>query len=152
MKRINYFFGIFFITAILGLQAVENKNEIAVPQDKRTEAGQKTSEKSPSLSPENVVSLSILATVGLVLMWGVFWFAAVKAKENIHEILLSPSFFRTITVIGVIASTVVLGLADRIEGSITGAILSGIVGYVLGQISTPEKSHTGEKKKSDLDI
>jgi tetrahydromethanopterin S-methyltransferase subunit C len=36
---------------------------------------------------------------------------------------------------GVIAATVVLSLAGRLEGNLTAAILSGIVGYVLGQLS-----------------
>ena len=113
------------------------------------EAAQKTAEGLTSLSPEYVVGLSILATVGLVLMWSVFWFATVKAKESIHEILLSPSFFRTITVMGVISATVVLSLAGRLDGNITGSILSGIVGYVLGQLSAPARSHSGEKEKPD---
>lgn len=50
---------------------------------------------------------------------------------------------------GVIAATVVLSLAGRLEGNTTGAILSGIVGYVLGQLSTPTQRHVGEKEKSD---
>jgi len=109
-----------------------------------TDAAQKATEGLTPLSPEYVVGLSILATVGLILMWAIFWLATVKAKESIHEILLSPSFFRTVTVMGVIAATVVLSLAGRLEGNITGAILSGIVGYVLGQISTPTQRHAGE--------
>jgi hypothetical protein len=113
-------------------------------------AAQKATEGLTTLSPEYVVGLSILATVGLILMWAVFWFATVKAKESIHEILLSPSFFRTVTVMGVIAATVVLSLAGRLEGNITGAILSGIVGYVLGQLSTPTQRHAGEKEKTDV--
>ncbi|MEQ1583794.1 MAG: hypothetical protein ABL875_06990 [Candidatus Nitrotoga sp.] len=112
-------------------------------------AAQKATEGLTPLSPEYVVGLSILATVGLIFMWAVFWFATVKAKESIHEILLSPSFFRTVTVMGVIAATVVLSLAGRLEGNTTGAILSGIVGYVLGQLSTPAQRHAGEKEKSD---
>ena len=43
---------------------------------------------------------------------------------------------------GVIAATVVLSLAGRLEGNLTGAILSGIVGYVLGQISARGHGHT----------
>jgi hypothetical protein len=58
-----------------------------------------------------------------------------SAKQNVHQILVSASFFRTVAVMGVIAATVVLSLAGRLEGNITGAILSGIVGYVLGQLA-----------------
>ena len=104
--------------------------------------------QSIQLSPEHIVWLSILATAGLVLMWAVFWSAIVRAKESVHEVLLSAGFFRTVTVMGVIAATVVLSLAGRLEGNITGAILSGIVGYVLGQISARGRGHTEEKKGS----
>ena len=102
------------------------------------------------LSPVEIGWLSVLATVGLVLMWVIFWFAIVRAKESVHDVLLSPGFFRTVTVMGVIAATVVLSLAGRLDGNVTGAILSGIVGYVLGQISSPGRGHAEEKKKSDI--
>jgi hypothetical protein len=88
------------------------------------------------LKQEYIVGLSILATAGLVIMWGMFWYSVAKSQEKIMDILRSPSFFKTVTVMGVIAGTVVLSLAGRLEGNITGAILSGIVGYVLGQLST----------------
>ena len=112
---------------------------------------QKASEGLPPLSPEYVAGLSILATVGLVLMWAVFWFATVKTKESVHEILMSPSFFRTVTVMGVIAATVVLSLAGRLEGNITGAILSGIVGYVLGSSLRPREV-TQARRESPVSI
>ncbi|ANG63376.1 hypothetical protein A8C75_13460 [Marinobacterium aestuarii] len=88
-----------------------------------------------ALSPEYIAGLAVLATVGLVVMWGLFWRAVANSRENIMDILRSPSFFKTVTVMGVIAATVVLSLAGRLEGNITGAILSGIAGYVLGQLS-----------------
>ena len=100
------------------------------------------------LSPEYIVQLSVLATAGLVLMWGFFWYAIVRAKESVHEVLLSPGFFRTVTVMGVIAATVVLSLAGRLEGQITGAILSGIVGFVLGAVSTRMRGQAEQKKPS----
>ncbi len=88
-----------------------------------------------TLKAEYIVGLSVLATAGLVIMWGMFWHSVAKSNENIMDILRSPSFFKTVTVMGVIAATVVLSLAGRVEGNITGAILSGIAGYVLGQLS-----------------
>lgn len=87
------------------------------------------------LSPDYVFKLSVLATVGLVLCWVAFWIAVIVRKENVQQILVSAGFFRTVAVMGVIAATVVLSLAERLEGNITGAILSGIVGYVLGQLA-----------------
>lgn len=88
------------------------------------------------LKPEYIVGLAVLATLALVAMWGMFWGAVAKSQENIMDILRSPSFFKVVTVMGVIAATVVLSLAGRLEGNITGAILSGIAGYVLGQLSS----------------
>jgi hypothetical protein len=87
------------------------------------------------LGPDFVFKLSVLATGGLVLCWTAFWVAVIVLKQNVHQILVSASFFRTVAVMGVIAATVVLSLAGRLEGNITGAILSGIVGYVLGQLA-----------------
>lgn len=96
---------------------------------------EKMVESSVQLKPEYIIGLSILATVALVTMWGIFWSSVAKSQENIMDILKSPAFFKTVAVMGVIAATVVLSLAGRLEGNITGAILSGIVGYVLGQLS-----------------
>ena len=79
--------------------------------------------------------LSVLATAGLCLMWTVFWIAVWRRNESITEILTKPEFFKVVTVMGVIAATVVLSLADRIKGELTAAILSGIVGYVLGSLA-----------------
>lgn len=89
-------------------------------------------------TPGDIVNLSVLATVGIVVMWSVFWFAAARSSQTVKDILSMPSFFKTVAVIGVIAASVVLSLAGRLEGHITGAILSGIVGYVLGQLSGRE--------------
>ncbi|HEV3027599.1 MAG TPA: hypothetical protein VG457_08515 [Planctomycetota bacterium] len=84
------------------------------------------------LSADYIWRLSLLATCGLVIMWVAFWIVVRLSRERVSSILLNPAFFRTIAVMGVIAATVVLSLAGRIEGNLTGAVLSGIVGYVLG--------------------
>jgi hypothetical protein len=101
---------------------------------------------SVQLSPRDVVWLSILATSGLVAMWVVFWFAVTKARESVHGVLMSVGFFRAIAVMGVVAATVVLSLAGRLEGNATGAILSGIVGYVLGHLSGRTTVGQGQPK------
>ena len=90
---------------------------------------------SVPLTPQHIIWLSILATGGLLACWIAFWWAVTKRQESIFDVLSSPGFFRTVTVMGVIAATVVLSLAGRLEGNLTAAILSGIVGYVLGQLS-----------------
>jgi len=100
------------------------------------------------LSAHDVLLLSVLATSGLVLMWGFFWLAVTRSGESVHGVLLDTAFFRTVAVMGVIAATVVLSLAGRLAGNITGAILSGIVGYVLGQLSGRE-SKRPEKAQSE---
>jgi hypothetical protein len=87
------------------------------------------------LSPQYILWLAILATTGLAFCWGAFWWAVTRRGENIRGILASPGFFRTVVVMGVIAAAAVLSLAGRLPSNITGAILSGIVGYVLGQLS-----------------
>lgn len=103
-----------------------------MPQEEQIEQVQNISEV---LKPEYIVGLSVLATLGLVVMWWMFWRSVAKSDESIFEIIKSPATFKIITVMGVIAATVVLSLAGQLEGNITGAILSGIVGYVLGQLS-----------------
>ena len=108
-----------------------------------------------SLKEEYIVGLSILATLGLGFMWWTFWNTVHKKDESIVKILSSPSFFKTLTVMGVVAATVVLSLAGKLEGEITGAILSGIAGYVLGHVSNLKEESGSEKinklKKSDID-
>jgi RsiW-degrading membrane proteinase PrsW (M82 family) len=85
------------------------------------------------LSPQEIVWLSVLATAGLVLMWGAFWYAVSRKQESVKDVLLSPAFFRTVSVMGVIAATVVLTLAGRLKGDIASTLLGSVVGYVLGQ-------------------
>jgi len=87
------------------------------------------------MEPRQILWLSILATAGLTFCWAAFWLAVSKRGESISGILASSGFFRTVSVMGVIAATTVLSLADRLPGQVAGAILSGIVGYVLGQLS-----------------
>lgn len=123
------------------LKKLDSEQSVAVVAAKETEA--------PPLAPLYVAGLSVLATLGLVAMWAVFWRAIVQSKESVHDVLASPSFFRTVTVMGVIAATVVLSLAGRLAGNITGAILSGIVGYVLGQMTASSRPSAEDKNKSD---
>jgi hypothetical protein len=104
---------------------------------------------TPPVSQEYIFRLSILATSGLAVMWTIFWIAVIRARENVTNILTSAGFFRTVTVMGVIASTVVLSLSGRLEGNITGAILSGIAGYVLGHISA--RGALGKTKHNEPD-
>lgn len=96
----------------------------------------------PEVDPLYILGLSALATAGLVFMWAAFWKAASQQQESIRGILLSAAFFRTVAVMGVIAATVVLALAGRLADNVTGTILSGIVGYVLGQ------SEKGQSEKA----
>lgn len=98
-------------------------------------------------TPSDIVSLSVLATVGIVVMWAVFWFAAARSSQTVKDILSLPAFFETVAVIGVIAASVVLSLAGRLEGHITGAILSGIVGYVLGQLSGRDRRRAEKEQQ-----
>jgi len=103
---------------------------------------------SAELNPRYILELAILATVGLVVCWSGFWMAVSRRQESVRGILASPGFFRTVAVMGVIAATAVLSLAGRLEGNITGAILSGIVGYVLGQLSRHGSQDVNEHHES----
>jgi len=91
------------------------------------------------MSEQYVWWLSVLATTGLFLMWAVFWIVVARRNESISGILMKPEFFQVVTVMGIVAATVVLSLAGRIEGHLTAAILSGIAGYVLGSVSHKRK-------------
>jgi hypothetical protein len=91
------------------------------------------------LPSDEIFELSIIATVAIASMWIIFWVAVIFSKERVIDILTNQAFFRTVTVIGVIAATAVLSLAGRLEGSVTGAILSGIAGYVLGHLAGQKK-------------
>lgn len=77
----------------------------------------------------------MLATAGLCCCWAAFWWAVARQGAGIQDVLASAAFFRTVTVMGIIATTAVLSLAGKLEGSVTAAILTGIAGYVLGQLS-----------------
>jgi hypothetical protein len=92
-----------------------------------------------TLPEDKIFELSIVATAAIASMWGIFWLAVILSKERIIDILVNQAFFRTVTVIGVIAATAVLSLAGKLEGSVTGAILSGIAGYVLGHLAGQKK-------------
>lgn len=100
----------------------------------------KTVADATAMSANNVMLLSVLATVGIIVMWMAFWYSSGKAGEKPSEVLNNPAFFRTVVVIGVIAAVTVLSLAGRIEGNISGSVLSGIVGYVLGQLSSRKEA------------
>lgn len=84
------------------------------------------------LNSQEIIVISILATLGIVSMWIVFFIIAYKQDEKLTKIIQMDAFFKAITVIGVIGSTSVLAIAERIEGELAAAILSGIVGYILG--------------------
>ncbi len=64
--------------------------------------------------------------------------------------ILFTRWDRKAAVMGVLAAAVVLGLAERLEGNIAGAILSGIVGCVLGHLaSRGEKEMPARGKESE---
>ena len=94
--------------------------------------------ESPKMGSGDVLSLSILATAGLVICWGVFWLIVWLQDEKITAVLSNPAFFQVVTVMGVIAAAVVLSLSDKLKGELTASILSGIVGYVLGSLTTKQ--------------
>lgn len=91
-----------------------------------------TSSGAVSLPASDIMILCVLATVALVIMWLIFWWIAFKRNESVTDIVTGAGFFRVVAVMGVVAATAVLALDGRLESNLTAAILSGIVGYVLG--------------------
>ena len=87
------------------------------------------------LHPIYIAGLSVLAAISLVFMWWCFWKAAASKDNNVLTTIQNSAFLKTVTVIGVIAATVILTLVDKLGGDIAGAILSGVAGYVLGNTS-----------------
>lgn len=102
------------------------------------------------LSSQEIIIISILATIGIVSMWIVFFIIAYKQNERLTDIIRMDAFFKAITVIGVIGSTSVLAISEKIEGELAAAILSGIVGYILGAGSKQDKAPKKVKVQKEL--
>lgn len=93
------------------------------------------------LPADQILVLCYVATGGIVVMWVAFWFVVYKQdKESVSAVLLKPAFFRVVAVVGVVAAAAVLTLAGRLESTVTGAILSGTIGFVLGHLSSKQAS------------
>ncbi len=100
------------------------------------------------LSPIYILAICVLAVFGLIMIFGIFFFAIIRSKADLTETILVPTFIKALTVAGVISATTVLALAQVLEGQVVAAILSGIVGYVLG---TAERIITSGRCKSNGD-
>jgi len=82
----------------------------------------------------------------LVIVWGVFWLAVMRSKANPITVISNSGFLRIVTVGFTLSAVVILSLARILSGEIAGAIVSGIVGYVLGSVraSSPPKRIASE--------
>lgn len=83
----------------------------------------------------------------LCVVWGFFWIAVMRAKTKPVEVINNSGFLRVITVGFTLSAVVILSLAQIISGELAGAIISGIVGYVLGSINTSQNKAELEEKK-----
>ena len=78
---------------------------------------------APIFTSDQIMVLAWLATIAILLMWFGFWVAVIWQKEKVSEVLFNPAFFKTVAVVGVIAATAVLSLAQRLEENFTARFL-----------------------------
>ncbi len=67
-----------------------------------------------------------------VIFWGVFWLVASRDKTDTLSIIDNGGFLRIVTVGFTLSAVLILAIAGILNGEIAGAIISGVVGYVLG--------------------
>jgi hypothetical protein len=91
-------------------------------------------EYSQAIPPFYILIGGTIMAVATVIAW-LSGARVIKAKnESIKELIEKTTFLQNVTVFAVVSSCTLLGLAGIIKGELVGAILSGIVGYVLGSI------------------
>ena len=135
------------VSAPVEEQEEGNLLEAAGP-DKRTtqEKDEEPDENAgTTLDPSQVVVLAVAALVAVLGVWITLWVVAVQKPELVKALLLNQHFLRGMAVIMVLAAVTVLALAGRLDGEVAGAILSGIVGYVLGSRVSPEATQSAKR-------
>ena len=103
-----------------------------------------------ALEPWQVVTLAVAALTGVLGMWITLWVAAAKNPELVKDLLLNQHFLRGMAVIMVLAAVTVLALSSKLQGQAAGAILSGVVGYVLGSRVSPDKTSSANRGSREL--
>ncbi|MBA4123620.1 MAG: hypothetical protein H0X72_14295 [Acidobacteria bacterium] len=102
-------------------------------------------EKIIVLDPTQFVYVLLLFASTLVIVWGVFWLAVSRGKTNPLAITDNSGFLRIVTVGFTFLAVIILALARVLSGEITGAIISGVIGYVLGSNHPPERIDTSNR-------
>jgi hypothetical protein len=75
----------------------------------------------------------IAGMITLMVGWLIFFISVMKTKESVKE-LIDGSFIQNLTVILIVVAVGYLAALKVLSSDLTGALLSGIVGYVLGSI------------------
>jgi hypothetical protein len=88
---------------------------------------------------QNLFWLGVVAASVLLLGWFIFFIAAMRTRENLKT-LIDGTFLQNLTVILVVAATAYLTLTGLLKPELSGSIVSGIVGYVLGTIKQRQSS------------
>ncbi len=91
-------------------------------------------DKAIVLEPMQFVYLMFGFAGTLIIIWVVFWLAIMRIKSNPITVVSNTGFLRIVTVGFTLSAVVILSLARILTGEIAGAIVSGIVGYVLGSV------------------
>ena len=105
-------------------------------------------DKALVLEPTQFVYLMFGFAATLIIIWVVFWIAIMRSKSNPITVINNSGFLRIVTVGFTLSAVVILSLAHILSGEIAGAIVSGIVGYVLGSVRS---SNTRKQIPSELD-
>ncbi len=89
-------------------------------------------EKIIVLDPTQFVYVLLVFAGTFVIFWGVFWLVASRDKTSALAIINNSGFLRIVTVGFTLSAVLILAIAGIFSGEIAGAIISGVVGYVLG--------------------
>ncbi len=108
-------------------------------------------EKIIVLDPTQFVYVLLVFAGTFVIFWGVFWLVASRDKTSALAIINNSGFLRIVTVGFTLSAVLILAIAGIFSGEIAGAIISGVVGYVLGSNHPPERIDTSNRsQKTEL--
>lgn len=79
----------------------------------------------------------------MVIGWLALCIALIKRQESPIRVIQDKGFLNAITVVFIISTVLLLTLTRQLSGEISGTLLSGVAGYVLGSL---KKGPSAENK------